>query len=181
MTGRAPGFDNAETVGAFSVAHSHLPVQHLIRQVETRRSQKKRNDARPEWVMRFIDRMADLFEPLEDVGRVGFVCRPDDGVWTVTMYLGRTEIVGGRDDGTAQPTSFHLDVQGTLACFSDVQSVRWTACLDDAAADDEEGCSLLRVEGHVDGAPLRLMVTSVPPEVAGPGLRKYPDGRCSPA
>ncbi|MCC7418760.1 MAG: hypothetical protein IT428_00625 [Planctomycetaceae bacterium] len=163
------------------MAHSHLPVQHLIRQVETRRSQKKRNEVRPEWVTRFIDRMADLFEPLDGVARVGFLCRPDDGAWTVTMYLGRTEIVGGRDDGTSHSTSFHLDIQGTLACFSEVQSVRWTACPDAPAEETEASSSLLRVEGLVEGTLLRLVVTSVPPDVAGPGLRKYPDGRCSPA
>ena len=163
------------------MAHSHLPVQHLIRQVESRRSLKKRSDARPEWVMRFIDRMADLFDPFEDVGRVGFLCRPDDGVWTVTMYLGRTEIVGGRDDGTARPMSFHLDVQGALGCFSEVLSVRWTACPDAPPSADPDGCSALQVEGRIDGAALRLVVTSVPPETAGPGLRKYPDGRFRPA
>ncbi len=140
-----------------------------------------RRDARPAWVRTFIDRVADCFEPLDDVGRVGFVCRPADEGWAVTMYLGRTEIVGGPDDGVARSMAFHFDVQSVLACFSQVDRVRWTACPELAAPVGDDQCSLLRIDGQVEESRLQLMVTAVPPEGTGPGLRRYPDGRCNPA
>lgn len=163
------------------MAHSHLPVQHLIRQVETRRTLRQRRDARPQWVTQFIDTVADCFEPLADVGRVGFFTQPDDNGWLVTMYLGRTEIVGGKEDGTRRPMSFHFDLQAMASCFSQLTALRWTACPDVPASGSDDPGSVLRAEGLIDGKPLRLIVTAVPPETAGPGLRQYPDGSCNPA
>jgi hypothetical protein len=160
--------------------HSHIPVQHLIRQVEDLRARRGQRDARPAWVTRFIDEIADCFDPHNEVGRVGFECRPDDNVWTVTLYLGRTEIIGGPEDGVSRPTCFHFDVAAALKRYEAVQQLQWTARPqpwgDGAGADGSQ----LTIQGLVSGQPLRLVVMSTPPEDAGPAFRQYPDGRCAP-
>jgi len=153
-------------------------VQHLIRQVETRRSLRQRRDVRPVWVSEFIEKIADCFEPLADVGRVGFFSRPTDDGWAVTMYLGRTEIVGGKEDGTKRPMNFHFDIHAMSNCFTEMTLMRWTACPEASGSED---ASALRIEGLIDEQPLCLIVTAVPPESIGPGLLQYPDGSCNPA
>lgn len=174
-----PTVDSAAS-GAASLIHSHIPVQHLIRQLDDLRARRGQRDPRPAWVTSFIDEIAECFDPHTDVGRVGFECRPDGAVWTVTLYLGRTEVVGGAEDGIVRPTSFDFDVALAVKRFDDVQNLQWTACPDPWTEGGSDGNSQLAIEGLVKGQPLRLLVTSVPPEEAGPAFKQYPDGRCAP-
>jgi hypothetical protein len=160
------------------LSHSHIPVQHLIRQVEDLRARRIQRDVRPAWVTKFIDEIAECFDPHTDVGRVGFECRPVEDVWTVTLYLGRTEIVGGPDDGVSRPASFHFDVAAALKNYEVVDRLQWTARPDAATVADADG-SLLTIDGLVEGQRLRLTVTSLPPQTAGPAFKQYPDGRCA--
>ena len=163
------------------MAHSHLPVQHLIRQVEIYRS-KRRQGVRPDWLTRFVDDAADLFEPLSEVARVGFDCHLADDRWVVGLYLGSIEIVGGPEDGLAHVPGFEFDVLRLIGQFSEVERIRWNAPQKESEAEggpSAEG-SLLAIDGRVGEHPLRVQVYSQPPQIAGPGLRRYPDGRCDP-
>ena len=162
------------------MGHSHIPVKHLLKQVEMYRSKRSRG-MRPEWVTEFVNQAADLFEPLSDVARVGYDCKLADDRWVIGLFLGRIEIVGGREDGSTQPPGFEFDVLGLIARFTEVERVRWNAL----PAEREEAetflaTSFLAIEGRIGDHPLRVQVYSVPPSEMGPGLRKYPDGRCDP-
>lgn len=164
------------------MAHSHLPVQHLMKQIENFQPRGGDRDLRPEWVSRLIERVAELFEPLEDIGRVGFDCHLSDDCWIVEMYLGSTELVGGPADGQRRFSDFRFDLRALVGLFEEVERFRWTAL---CAADGEEenasaGPSSITVEAKLGDNPVRLQLYSVPPPDSAPGLRRFPDGNCEP-
>lgn len=162
------------------MSHSHIPVKHLLKQVEIYRSRRDKRDARPPWVTEFINNVADLFEPMIEDGRVGFDSQPAEDRWIVGMYLGSREIVGGADDGQMQHTDFQFDLLKLKDLFSRVDLFGWSAFPDRRESDDLPASSFVTVEGQVDGHSLRLQLYSVPPSEAGPALRQFSDGTCTP-
>lgn len=162
------------------MSHSHIPVKHLLKQVEIYRTRRNKRDVRPERVTQFISDVADLFEPMIDDGRVGFDCQPVEERWIVGMYLGSTEIVGGRDDGQLRHTDFQFDLLRLTELFDRVDSFGWSAFPGRPDSDDLPASSFVTVEGRLGEHAVRLQLYSVPPSEAGPALRRYPDGRQTP-
>jgi len=163
------------------LSHSHIPVKHLLKQVELYRSKRNNRDVRPEWVTELIDRVAEIFEPLDDVGRVGFDCQLAEDRWCVGLFLGATEIVGGPLDGRARHANFQFDLRRLIGLFSKLEGFTWQALPDGGEDDRRPAYSVINVDGLVSGNPIRLQLFSIAPETAGPGLRQYPDGSCNPA
>ena len=161
------------------MSHSHLPVQHLLKQVETYRARRESRDIRPDWLVDTINNIADSFDPASDVARVGYDCQIDEGRWNVGLYLGRTEIVGGRDDGLSRHAAFSFNIGELLEQFASVDSCRW-----DTGTDDEGQASLihsfLEVTGSIDSNAVCLRIHAIPPNDAGPGFRRFPDGSDAP-
>lgn len=163
------------------VSHSHIPVQHLLKQVELFKSRRESRTVRPEWLTAFIERIADLFEPLADDGRVGFDCRLLEDRWVVAMYLGATEIVGGPEDGELKFTNFQFDVHGLVDRFCEIDRLVWNAIPEAIVGDADTPRSSITVDGRVEGNTLRLQVYAIPPNDAGPGFRKPIDGDRQPS
>ncbi len=156
------------------MAHSHLLVQHLLKQLEQHAANRTERDPRPSWLIRLIDQAAECFLPLTGVARVGYESELIDDGWEVRMYLGKTEVVGGRDDGQARSTSFELDLAALTSCFSRVDEFRWNV------AGGETGGSFLTVRGAVGEETVCVKTYSRAPHHAGPALREYADGRIQP-
>ncbi len=159
------------------MSHSHMPIRHLLKQVEIFKSKRSQRDVRPAWVTSFIDEIADLFEPMTDVGRVGFDCHLAEDCWFVGLFLGCTEIVGGPDDGQSQFSSFRFDLMPLLERFSNVDRFEWHSVPHLESAGDSNVGSYITIDGHVAENRLRLDIRSIPPETAGPGFKAYADGR----
>lgn len=153
------------------LAHAHLIVQHVLKQVESHVAQRGQRDPRPAWLAAFIQRAAEWFAPLSGVGRVGYDCEATDDGWEARLYLGSTELVGGPRDGHSLPQSFELDVAGLLNCFSKVSDVRWNV------SSSSLGGSFLTLNGLVEDFPLCVKAYSRAPEHLGPALRQFHDGR----
>ena len=161
------------------MSHSHIVVQHLLKQLESWRPGQKKRDVRPEWLTALIEELAEFFEPLTDVARVGFDCRMEDGKWAVRMYLGRTEIVGGSQDGHAKPISFELNLQEVVNRFERIDEFTWSVFPEDSE-HAEEPRAYATIGGIAKGNPVRFYFFSVAPHEAGPGMRVYQDGRFEP-
>ncbi len=167
--------------------HAHLAVSHLLKQLELHRSQRTGRDRRPGWLSAVIDAAAELFDPVGGVGRVGFDCRPTEGGWTAALYLGAEETVGGPDDGRNRHADFRFDLLGLSRLFDAVESLTFdalpaaadeAAIADDLAPEPVSGAGVtVTVRGTVAGQPLTLAVHAVPPATAGPGFRRFPNGR----
>ena len=162
------------------MSHSHIPVQHLLKQVEVYRAKRSNRDSRPDWVTELIGQVTDLFEPFSDLGRVGFDCKFDEDRWTVGMFLGSTEMVGGRDDGRSMPADFEFDLHRLISLFGHIDLLVWSALPNGGADDDLIGSSFVTVEGIVEDYPIRLQIHSCPPPDAGPGFHQFSDGRQEP-
>jgi hypothetical protein len=159
-----------------TLAHSHLVVQHLLKQLEKHAAERSERDHRPAWLTQLIQAAADQFSPLADFGRVGFECEPADDGWEARLYLGSTEVVGGRDDGHWKSASFELDLSGLTRCFDHVDELRWNV----AASGGESAGSFVTVRGRIGEQPICLKAYSRAPAHVGPALREYHDGTVEP-
>lgn len=167
--------------------HAHLTVNHLLKQLETHRERRIARDRRPGWLTAVIDAAADLFDPANGLGRVGFECQPTEEGWVAILYLGSEEFVGGPDDGRNQPADFRFDVLSLSKLFEQVSEIAFEAFPSVAGAtdaDDSLGSPApaaagvrLTVRGSVNQKPLTLHVHAMPPETARPGFRRFPNGR----
>ena len=163
------------------MSHSHIPVQHLLKQVELYKAKRNNRDVRPGWVTEFVEQVAELFEPLEDDGRVGFDCQLCEQRWQVSLFLGATEQVGGQDDGRLEYANFQFDLKRLLDCFEEIDRFRWTAYPAGLDGEDETSPSSITLDGRVAGESLRLQIHSHPPQDAGPGFRRSKGGRSEPS
>jgi hypothetical protein len=121
-----------------------------------------------------------LFEPFVDVGRVGYECAPTTDRWDISMYLGNTEVVGGRVDGEVRPVAFQFDLVRLETVFDQIDECKWSAFPGGTVGEDAEamGCerSYLTIIGRYRENVLKLRVFGTPPAEAAPGLRQYADG-----
>lgn len=154
------------------MAHSHLLVQHLLKQLEQHRRDRTDRPRRPEWLNVFVHQTAALFEPMQGVGRVGSQCEYTGDGWEARLYLGSTEIVGGKDDGRFQFISFELDCVRLRELFTRLDEFRWSV----GAAVDGSNSSFITLRGLVDEHQVSLKVYSRPPQEAGPAFRQHADG-----
>ena len=162
------------------MSRSHLSARHLLQQIESDRSKRAKRDIRPTWLTALVECAAELFEPMADVGRVGYDCRLDEQGWSLALYLGAVELVGGKTDGQTQPVDFTFDLKPLLEQFSRVDEFAWNV-LDHGEGDDAAPpCSFLSIDGLVGDNRVRLTVHSSAPDPIGPGLRRLPDGRFEP-
>ena len=157
-----------------------MPIKHLMKQIEIYSSKRSNRDVRPEWVTALIDDVAELFEPLAGLGRVGFDCQLADDGWVVGLYLGATETVGGKDDGNVKYSNYEIDLQQLTSRFSRIDEFCFGAFPTPTENKHRQARSFVTIAGTIGEEALRLQIFSVPPDTAGAGLRQLPDGRCEP-
>ncbi len=162
------------------MSHSHLAFQHLIHKIDTARPRAKR-PAGPVWLPEFVDQIAELFEPFVDVGRVGYECVPGAERWDIAMYLGSTEVVGGKVDGELRAVAFQFDLARLDTVFDRVEECRWSAFPAGTVEGKTEPFaaerSYVTIAGRYRDNAVRLRVFGTPPADTAPGLRQYADGR----
>ncbi|MCA9039237.1 MAG: hypothetical protein KDA65_02705 [Planctomycetaceae bacterium] len=158
------------------MSHSHMPVAHLVKQVELYKAKREQRDNRPAWLVELIDEMTDLFEPMTEIGRVGFDCQVDEGHWTLALFLGQTEYVGGQHDGLARATNFQFNLLPLLNLIDEVHHLDYFACPDVSMQTSLECESHITLIGQHQNNPLRLHILSTAPHMAGPGIRQFSNG-----
>lgn len=160
-----------------AVSHSHLAIRHLIRQVDDYAARRQSGKKIPAWLTDFVQRAAELFVPFSGVARPGFECRRGEDRWEISIFLGKTESVGGPDDGAQAPVNFSYDIHGLTRVFEQLNAIRWNAFPDcGGCTDDALDLSFLVAEGTVQGELVSLQVHAGPPEGTGPALKRYDDG-----
>lgn len=159
--------------GSIELVHSHLLVQHLLKQVELWSADKPDRDIRPAWLLRLIERLGQMFEPLSDVARAGCACEWTEMGWEVRLFLGPTEIVGGPLDGCSRSMGFDFDLLVLQDCLDVLEDFRWSVATTDG---ESGGSSFLELRGWVSENPVCIKVYSRPPREARPALRMRSDG-----
>jgi hypothetical protein len=162
-----------------------MSIEDLLEQLERYRLRREQRDYRPEWLKSFIRSTAALFEPLSHAGRVGYDCQCDERGWTVCLYLGTTEIVGGARDGQIEHADFRIDLTRLSALFVRLDRFEWYSLAGGYGGSQAERIrSLVTVHGAVEGVSqdtngnhdVRLELLAIPPDFVGPGLHCRPDG-----
>ena len=150
-----------------------MSIEKLLKQMEEYRSRREQRDNRPEWLVDFIKCAAELFEPLTNVGRVGYECQGHERGWTVCMYLGTTEIIGGPKDGQIEHASFSVDLTRLTNLFKKIDRLEWYSVANDKEASfDDATRSVLSVHGCVeDSQDVQLELLHAPPRFVGPGFK----------
>jgi hypothetical protein len=153
-----------------------MPVRHLLKQLEDYRAgDRPARDVRPPWLVELIEQAAHLFDPHAGVARAGYDCRLTEAGWEVDLFLGRVEHVGGPADGSRSLAGFEFDLRPLEGFFGELTSLTWHMSAPVPGADG--ATSVVRAEGRIAETPVRLSIHGRPPETAGPGLRRFPDGR----
>jgi hypothetical protein len=115
----------------------------------------------PEWLARFADSVASLLHSPDALAPVGcHFCCVDD-CWEVTLFVSRTQIVGGPLDGQETSSRFVVDLEQLLDCFAAVVSFRWQAL--PMGGHDELGAHV-SVHGIVEDEQVRLRLLAKPPK-----------------
>lgn len=162
------------------MSRSYLAVQHLIKQVEAFGERRRSQQRVPDWLLSFVHDMADRFEPFSGVARPGYECRQSGERWEVSVFLGKTELVGGARDGAAVPVNFRFDLHGLIDAFDEVSSFQWNAFPDCCACQDGVlDLSFISAEGTVGGESVNVQIHAGPPESAAPAMKQHVDGSFS--
>ncbi len=155
-----------------------MSIEELLEQMEQYRLRREHRDYRPDWLKQFVHQAAGLFEPLGELGRVGFDCQVDEHGWIVCLYLGATETVGGPLDGHIDHASFRLDLNELQRLFGTVHRMEWYSVANpDSRTAEQTIRSLVSVHGVLTGGnEIKLELMAVPPDFVGPGLHCRPNG-----
>ena len=151
-----------------------MSIEELLQQMEDYRTRREQRDHRPQWLRDFIKNAAEVFEPLEHTGRVGFDCQLSDRNWIVTMYLGTTEIIGGPRDGQIDHVSYRIDLSRLTRLFQSVQRLEWYSLTNEHDERFNDATrSLVSVVGTVEGDQVvQLEMLGTPPKYVESGLKK---------
>ena len=120
----------------------------------------------PDWLRKLADAVGERMVPVDDATPLGCHTAFAEGVWEVTMFSDRTEIVGGADDGATRPTRFFLDLTTLAECFDEVERFSWQP-VSIGQADDLG--PHVAVEGRVGGHTVWLRVLADAPRHFGTG------------
>lgn len=150
-----------------------MSIEELLQQMEAYRNRREHPDHRPEWLRDFVKSAAALFEPLTSIGRVGYDCQADERGWTVTLYLGTTEIIGGPKDGQIEHAGFVIDLQQLTELFQRIHRFEWYSVSNEQ--DDrfnESTRSVLAISGNCDSENfVQLELLASPPRYVGPAFK----------
>lgn len=153
--------------------HTHLPIQHLLKEFEKRGQSRPLLRKLPDQLHKLIDAVADCFEPVEGMARVGYECQVTPERWVISMFLGKAEIVGGKYDGMQQVIPFELNLQGILSQFDKVEKFRWQPAHVAAQTNDEGIVTIIGSTGTIN---IELRIQQNPPQHVGIGVRKLSNG-----
>ena len=122
----------------------------------------------PAWLEALVDDITPRFRSYEPVGPIGchFFFDPEDEQWEITMFVSRTEVMGGPTDGRITESRFFFDLLGLENLLDSVETISWQAQW--ILPDDEIGPHL-SIGGIYDGHRvwLRLPASEPPSFSAG--------------
>jgi len=122
----------------------------------------------PGWIKDLADSSAVYLVPTDILAPIGcHYCRVGD-VWEISLFVSRTEIVGGEYDGSQRGSKFILDVPALMELFESVPDVQWQA---QSHGEDYELGPHLALIGIYAGHKVCLQILADAPLRFAPGRR----------
>lgn len=122
----------------------------------------------PAWLAETVNRVATQFHSDDDLAPIGCHYYHDRtcDLWEVTLFVSRTETLGGERDGKLTTSRFSLDLTGLESLFTEVNSFSWQA---NSLGEGDELGPHLAIEGFVGPHRLWLRIVADPPPQFEPG------------
>ncbi len=122
----------------------------------------------PSWLRWFVNDAVRGIMHQTDSAPVGchFYYDGENDLWEVTLFVGRSEVLGGAHDGKTVPAGLEVDVTQVMAAFDTPPGVLWQA--ERVTPHDELGPHL-SFEGETRGHDVWLRILQTPPDWAGVG------------
>lgn len=123
-------------------------------------------DALPDWITALAAALAEHFVAAAVPSPMGAHVQRStdadapDGVWEVSLFYGKTEIVGGPQDGQRTDTPFWLDLNGVRGVFDRISGFHWQAA--PLGPRDDLGPHVA-IEGDYRGNPVRVRILAAAP------------------
>ena len=124
--------------------------------------------APPKWLSDFVGEATSHLHDHDLLSPLGCHFNLENGVWEITVFASRTEIIGGPQDGMMCHSGFNVDVKSILDLFAVVESISWQTR---AMGDDDELGSHLSIEGRYQDQRVWFRVTAISPDRFEPGRR----------
>ncbi len=93
-------------------------------------------------------------------------CDVDTETWEVSLFVSRTEVVGGPMDGKEISSGMMLDLNAVIAAFDEMPSVHWQS---ESCSDDDQLGNHISFEGVARGHRVWLRLLHEAPEGIAPG------------
>ncbi len=121
----------------------------------------------PAWIEEFTSLVGSGMSSLCTPSALGchYFFDEENASWEITLFTGRTEVLGGAHDGLIVPTSTDIDVKHIAAIFSDLAELKWHS-------ESQNNSSLgpfLSFVGEVGKQRVVLRILQDAPDWAGPG------------
>ena len=111
--------------------------------------------------------VAQEIAPVDILAPIGCHYHCADGVWEVTLFVGMTEVVGGRTDGIKRRSRFSVRLGKLDSIFAEVEHFHWQTHT--LGSTDDLGPHI-SLEGKYQGHPVWLRILASPP-------RRFPAAR----
>lgn len=122
--------------------------------------------APPEWLKEMANSVAAELEPIDSMAPLGCHYHNDGDHWEVTLFVARTEIVGGSKDGIQTASRFTMDLHRLHGLFDVVSEFYWQA---QPLSDKDELGPHISLEGTFQGHTVCVRVVANAPRRYGPG------------
>lgn len=115
----------------------------------------------PDWLQNLVSDLTAALQSNDQLAPIGcHLCQVEE-VWEVTLFVSRTELLGGEFDGEHLPGRFTLDVGRALIALDEIAQCWWQPLA--AAPDDEVGPHLSIVGRHA-GHEVWVRIAAEQPE-----------------
>lgn len=122
----------------------------------------------PDWLQRFTDSVVGCLSSGLSLAPVGCHCAfdPDASTWEVTLFVSRTEISGGQQDGMLLPSLLTVDINAVGQLFDQPPEVHLQAI---AFLEKAEPGTYLSFVGFSSGHRIWLRIPQQAPAWSGTG------------
>lgn len=122
----------------------------------------------PSWLRWFVNDASRGIIDLLSAAPVGchFFHDQELDIWEVTLFVSKTEVVGGPMDGNTIPSGLQVDICQVHKAFDSEPATFWQS---EAVQQDDQLGNHLSFEGVARGHRVWLRIVHHPPEGIGPG------------
>lgn len=137
---------------------------------------EQKQSSPPAWLRWFVTDVSRGLVNRQGLAPVGCHIFHDSeaDIWEVSVFVSRTEVVGGPQDGNVISTGLQLDVMTVCEAFDVAPEVHWQS---QAVCEEDQLGNHMSFEGQARGHRVWLRVLHEAPEDIGPGrLLHAPQG-----